>query len=68
MSQPGEVLRSVAKPGPVLIFVHNDIEPPVQTVLDLPVRADDGVQALRRDGLAEQVEGRLGGGLASPTR
>jgi hypothetical protein len=40
----------------------------VQTVLDLPVRADDGVQALRRDGLAEQVEGRLGGGLASPTR
>jgi hypothetical protein len=38
-------MRAVAQSGSVLIFVHDDIEPPVQPVLDAPVVAYHLVEA-----------------------
>ncbi|CCV05727.1 hypothetical protein MESS2_1650010 [Mesorhizobium metallidurans STM 2683] len=45
VAQNGEVVWTVAQSAPVLILVHDDIEAPVQTVLDAPVRAHDLIEA-----------------------
>src|SRR5271166_1102343 len=45
------------------ILVHDDVQTPVQLVLHTPMRAHDLVEAFRRECRAEQVIGRLGGGL-----
>ena len=39
MAQNREVLWVVAQSAPVLIFIHDDIKPPVQPVFNAPVRA-----------------------------
>jgi len=41
----------------VLIFIHDDIEPPVQPVFDPPVLAGDLVEAFAGQGCAEQIIG-----------
>ncbi len=68
MAQDGQVLWAVSQAGAVLVFVHDDIEPPVQLVLDPPMRPGDLVQAVGEECGAEQVVGGLGrcpcGGLA----
>lgn len=46
-----------------LILVHDDIEDPVQAVLDAPVGADDRPETLGRKRRAEQIIGRFGGGF-----
>src|SRR5208282_6912333 len=45
MSQDGEVLGAMTRSVPGLVFVHDHIQPPVQAILDAPVRADDFVEA-----------------------
>ena len=45
VAQDREIVGSVAQPGPVLILVHDDIQPPVQPVFDAPVLTDDLVEA-----------------------
>ena len=47
-----------------LILVHDDVEHPVQGVLDAPVATHDGIEALWREGLAEQVAACLDRRLA----
>jgi hypothetical protein len=63
MAENREVFGTVAQPGPVLILVHHDIEPPVQLVFDTPVGSDDLIQSFGREGCAEQVIGHFGCGL-----
>ena len=48
-----------------IVFVHDDVEAPVQGVLDRPVRAGDMAETLGRQRRAEQVVGRLGGHLGA---
>ena len=55
MSKHGEVVRSVAQPGSVLILVHHHVQPPVQTVFYAPVLANDFVKSLGRESRAQQV-------------
>ncbi len=54
VAEDGEVLWPVAQPCPVLVLVHDDIKPPVQAVLHLPMMTDDLVEALRGQGRAVQ--------------
>jgi hypothetical protein len=65
MSQNREVMLAVSRPGPVLVLVHDDIEPPVQRVLDTPVCAGDLVEVLGRERRAQQVIGCFGRGLGA---
>lgn len=53
----GAVTQSV----PALVLVHDDVEPPVKTVLDALVRANNLVEAFSGEHGAEQVVCGLGG-------
>ena len=57
VSQDRQIVWSVAQSAPVLIFIHDDIEPPVQSVFDPPVLAGDLVEAFAGQGCAEQIIG-----------
>jgi hypothetical protein len=61
--QDGEILWSVAHAGSVLVLIHHDIKPPVQLIFNAPMLADHVVEALGGQRCAEQVIGRLSGGL-----
>ncbi len=68
MAENGEIVGTVSQTGPVLVLVHDDVEPPVQAVFDAPMGADDFVEAFGRQWRAEQIVGgfgrRLAGGFA----
>ncbi len=64
MAENGEIMGSVSQPAPVLILVHDDVEPPVQPIFDTPMRANDLVEAFGRQDGAEQIIGGLGCCLA----
>src|SRR5665811_757284 len=42
-----------------LIFVHDHVEHPMELVLDAPMAAHDGIEAFRREGLAEEIAAGL---------
>jgi len=63
VAQHREVVWAVAQSVPVLVFIHHDIEPPVQPVFDPPVLADDLVEAFAGQCCAEQIIGGFGGGF-----
>ena len=54
------IVGTVSQTAPVLILVHDDIEPPVQPIFDAPMRANDFVEAFGRQRRAEQIIGGLG--------
>ena len=60
MAENREIVGSVFQTTPVLILVHDDIEPPVQPIFDAPMRANDFVEAFGRQRRAEQIIGGLG--------
>src|SRR3954471_24162310 len=69
-SDDGEVFRGVVLARSGVVFVEDDVEGPVQVVLDRPMRPD-GVEELARAEAAreQEVAGRLGGGaVAGPAR
>ena len=69
-SDDGEVFRGVVLARAGVVFVEDDVEGPVQVVLDRPMRPD-GVEELARAEAAreQEVAGRLGGGaVAGPAR
>ena len=68
VAQDGEVLRAAIEAVSRLILVHDDIEGPVEAVLDAPVGADDRAKALDRERRAEEIVGRFGGGFAAVSR
>src|SRR5208283_347801 len=45
VAENGEIVGTVSQTAPVLILVHDDIEPPVQPIFDAPMRANDFVEA-----------------------
>src|SRR6266700_854104 len=45
-SQDGEVLRGIVLPGPIAVLVEDDVENPMQLILDRPVAARDLQQPL----------------------
>ena len=61
--QDGEVVRAVVHAVPRLIFVHGDVETPVQAILDGPMRTDDLTEPPGDERLAEQIVGAFGGRL-----
>src|SRR5207244_2227101 len=63
MAQDGEIVGAVVQAVAGLIFIHDDVEAPVQPVLDAPMRAYDSVAARGGQGGAEQVIGGLGRGF-----
>src|SRR5271166_5437246 len=48
MSQDRKIVRTVTYACPNLVFVHDDIQTPVQPVLHPPMRAHDFIEAVRR--------------------
>lgn len=56
-------MRSVPHSRPILILVHDHIQPPVKAVFDSPVLSNDLVEPLRRQNLTEQVLGSFGRGF-----
>ena len=63
VAKDGEVVRPIVLAGSVSVFVHLDIEAPVQPVFDAPMSPGDGIEALGRERLAEQVVGGFARGL-----
>src|SRR5438552_7122821 len=55
MPQNSEIIRAVAHTASNLILVHNNIEDPVESVLDAPMRANRPAETLGRQTRAEQV-------------
>ena len=53
MAKDGEVLRSIVLASSVSVFVHLDIEAPVQPVFHAPMSPGDGIEAVGRERLAE---------------
>jgi hypothetical protein len=45
VAENGEIVGCVSQTAPVLILVHDDIEPPMQPILDAPMGANDLVEA-----------------------
>jgi len=56
-------VRSVSHSGPILILVHDHVQPPVQAVFDAPVLLNDLIEPLGRQHSAEQVVGRFSRGF-----
>lgn len=52
-------MRSVILAVSGLVLIHDHVEHPVQSVLDAPMAAHDGIEALGREGVAEQIAARL---------
>jgi len=48
VAQHGQIVWAVVETGSVLILVHGDIKPPMQSVFDTPVETDDLIAALGR--------------------
>lgn len=63
MTQDREIIRTVVHSVTILILVRDDIQTPVETVFNSPVRTDDGVEPFGGHRLAEQIAGRLDGSL-----
>ena len=59
VSEHRQIVRSVAQPGPVLVLVHDHVQPPVQAVFHAPVLANHLVETLRRERPAEQIVRRF---------
>ena len=53
----------MAHSRPILILVHDHIQPPVQAVFDAPVLSNHMVEPLRRQDSTEQVVGSFGRGF-----
>src|SRR4051812_48327155 len=70
MPQNREVLRAIADPVSHLILIHGDVQTPMQTVFDGPMRARDLAEPVRSHGRAQQIVSglrrRLLGRLADP--
>ena len=65
MSDDGHVVGAMAGPQAGQVLLELDVEHPVELVFDAPVAAHDGVEALGREGLAEQIVAGLGAGAAA---
>src|SRR4051794_20774218 len=65
VTEDSEVVGAIIQAISGIVFVHDDVEAPVQAVFDRPVRAGDMAEALGRQRRAEQVVGRLGGHLGA---
>ena len=61
----GHVLRAVSGAQAAKVFVEDDVEHPVQAVLDVPVRADGVGEQGGVQGQGAEVEPPLAGGLAA---
>jgi hypothetical protein len=48
LAQNRDVIWAVAQSAPVLMFIHHDIEPPVRAAFDIPMLADNLVDAVAR--------------------
>ena len=46
MAEYGEILRPVVHAGSLAIFVHDDVEAPMQPVFHAPVSAGDGIEVV----------------------
>ena len=64
-AEDGEVVGAIIQAISGIVFVHDDVEAPVQGVLDRPMRAGDMAEPLGRQRRAEQVVGGLGGHLGT---
>ncbi len=60
----GKIVRAVIHTGSVLVLVHDDVEAPLQSVLDAPIGAYDVVEAFPGQRRALEIIGHFGGGLA----
>jgi hypothetical protein len=54
LPQNRDVVWAVAQSALVLMFIRHDIEPPVQAAFDIPMLADNLVEAFARQCRAEQ--------------
>jgi hypothetical protein len=67
-AQAGEVLGRVILAGMGAVFVENDVQDPVQTVVDLPVRSYDFEEARSQEDPREEKVAGCGGGPAACSR